>query len=129
MSNPLNQSEKEVERECVKYAKSLGWKFRKQQGQGQRGKTDRFFMKNGITVFVEFKRPGGEPTVKQYNEINNLREDGFIAEWFDSIRKFKECLLGIDSDMEFIAANILKRNTHSHSRARVVLEQPYTRKS
>ena len=88
MSNPLNQSEKTVEKDCVKYAKSLGWMFRKQQGQGQRGKTDRFFMKNGITVFVEFKRPGEKPTPKQANEIEMLREEGFQAEWFDSIGDF-----------------------------------------
>lgn len=87
--NPLKQSEKDVERECVKYAKSLGWVFRKQQGMGARGKTDRMFLQWGQTVFVEFKAPGKKPTTKQFNEIKLLHDLGFAAGWFDTIGGFK----------------------------------------
>ena len=87
--NPLNQSEKQVEAACVKYAKSLGWVTRKQQGMGSRGKTDRMFLKDGDVIFIEFKRPGKEPTVKQYRELQLLVDIGFAAAWFDSIGAFK----------------------------------------
>ncbi len=110
MKNPLNQRESDVERACVKFAHGLGWLFRKQQGQGNRGKTDRFFLKDGITVFVEFKRPGEEPTQKQYNEINKMREYGFEAEWFDTIKKFKDWLQDLnDNRMSSVAQSIVDR--------------------
>ncbi len=126
MSNPLNQSEKTVEKECVKYAKSLGWMFRKQQGQGNRGKTDRFFMKNGITVFVEFKRPGATPTTKQLNEIVMLKENGFIAKWFDSIGEFKHWMWMNDENMSIIAAQILYKNAIDRGEAFNDLDDLYS---
>jgi len=96
MPNPLNQSEKQVESAGIRYAKSLGWVVRKQSGQGARGKTDRMFLKNGNAVFVEFKAPGKEPTVKQLNEISILKDIGFQAGWFDSVGSFKLWLNAID---------------------------------
>jgi len=89
MSNPLGQTEKEVERTCCRYAVSLGWTVRKQAGAGGRGKTDRLMLKNGHAVFVELKRPGGTATTKQLNELQQLRDIGFQAAWFDNIKDFK----------------------------------------
>lgn len=127
--NPLNQSEKTVEKECVNYAKELRWTFRKQQGQGKRGKTDRFFMKNGVTIFVEFKRPGGKPTVKQVNEIEALRRDGFHAEWFDSIGAFKDWLNTINASLDLVSAGMLKLNADDKRSAVALLDSLYSRKS
>ncbi len=92
MRNPLNQKESDVEKGIVKYAKSQGWLFRKQQGQGNRGKADRMFLKNGVCVFLEIKRPGSKPTIKQMNEIRLMHDNGFPADWVDNIADGKAAL-------------------------------------
>ncbi len=46
----------------------------------------------GRPAFIEFKRPGKEPTAKQWEKINWLRDNGYRVEWFDDEDAAKEWL-------------------------------------
>jgi len=46
----------------------------------------------GRPAFIEFKRPGKEPTAKQWEKIEWLRENGYRVEWFDDADEAKEWL-------------------------------------
>ncbi len=48
------------------------------------GIPDDLFLHGGKIVFIEFKRPGKEPTPLQWAKIHALRKQGFTAEWFDN---------------------------------------------
>ncbi len=50
--------ESKIEREVVKYAERNGWLAIKLNSGGNRGKPDRLFLKDGRTVFIEFKATG-----------------------------------------------------------------------
>ena len=50
--------EASVEDDVVAWAENRGWLVRKMQYVGRRGCPDRFFLRGGNLVIVEFKRPG-----------------------------------------------------------------------
>lgn len=82
--------ESKVEKDtCCRAKTELGVKNLKLSGPHDRGKSDRMFFKNRVVVFVEFKRKGKEPTPLQNKFLEERREDGFEAEWFDDT---EECL-------------------------------------
>lgn len=62
---------------CAK-AEADGWLVRKLQWVGRRGGPDRFFLKNGRIVLIEFKRPGKsvEEGSGQSREIQRLIDAG-----------------------------------------------------
>lgn len=45
---------------------------------------DQFLVPGGISVFIEFKRLGKEPTPQQMDRITTMRRLGFIAVWTDN---------------------------------------------
>ena len=78
--------EKQIEQPVANYFRNHGWKYRKQAGQGDRGKTDKFFTSSpGRIIFVEFKRSGKKPTELQQLEIDNWLDSGFLAISIDNI--------------------------------------------
>lgn len=77
--------ESKVESGIKAAARELGVTMQKQNGPGDRGKTDQLCMKNGIAGFLEIKRPGEVPTKLQLRYIYQRQEDGFPATWVDSI--------------------------------------------
>lgn len=96
----VKQLEKEVEKAVCDYAKKFGWTYRKQQGQGSRGKADRYFIRYPRQiVYVEFKAPGEKLSVLQKKEINFLQDRGFMAVGIDTIEmgyKFFDTLEQLD---------------------------------
>lgn len=74
-----------IETEVVRRAKKLGWTGYKASWVGQRGAPDRLFVRDGIHVWIEFKRPGKEPTEQQWRMIDRLRAAGMNVEWCDSV--------------------------------------------
>lgn len=60
---------------CEK-AEAAGWVVRKLKWAGRRNGMDRFFLKSGRVVLIEFKRPGGKPRTTQQREIDLFREAG-----------------------------------------------------
>jgi hypothetical protein len=109
MSRPLR--EKDIEDRVCDWAKANGWWVRKFASPGKRSVPDRIFIKEGRTVFIEFKRPGEEPTDAQWAEIDKIRAAGGHADWSDDIDLAKEILRG--------AVSVPAEGDRSHPRARV----------
>lgn len=55
------------------------WKLK---GDGRRDLPDYQCLYNGMSVFVEMKRPGEEPTTRQFSMLSALRLNNFEADWF-----------------------------------------------
>jgi len=76
--------ESTVEGRIVAHAKSIGVNLEKQNGMGDRGKSDRRAEKNGKCGFLEIKRPGQIPTKLQLRYLQQKRDNGFPAFWCDN---------------------------------------------
>ena len=51
----------------------------------QTGWPDRiYFVGDGVCVFIEYKRPGEEPTPLQYDILERLDEEGYWVLWTDN---------------------------------------------
>lgn len=81
MSRPEVLIEEEACREALR---RLNINNRKLGPTGQNGWPDRMFMVPRCPAFVEFKRPGEKPTKLQEWRLQELRELGYAAEWFDN---------------------------------------------
>jgi len=88
--------ESQIERAVCKHAKSTGWLVFKFVSPSHNGVPDRIFLKNGITIFVEFKRPGGKLSPLQIHVIGQLRNAGFDVHVIDDIPTGKEIFNGQD---------------------------------
>lgn len=90
--------ESAIENDCRDYAHARGWLSRKMNGLGFRSWPDRLFvprkMKRRENPFVlspfwvEFKRPGEEPTPDQARMIKDLRARGETVHVFDNKQDF-----------------------------------------
>lgn len=82
-------SEKSIETKVCKYAESKGWIVYKFVSPGNRSVPDRIFFKKGLTMFIEFKKPGGKLTVLQSKTIKRLSDEGFLVFVCDNIEDGK----------------------------------------
>lgn len=57
-------------------AEQAGWIVRKLKWIGRRNGMDRFFLKGGRVVLIEFKRPGEVPRPGQQKEIDLFTQAG-----------------------------------------------------
>jgi hypothetical protein len=95
--------EKHEQSKFIRRCNAYGWEARKQETPGHAGEPDvRVLITDrhgrGHVAFVEFKRPGEEPTKLQMFRLKELRMRGFIAMWEDNAdmafgRIFTECKL------------------------------------
>lgn len=85
-----------IERNVTLHAKRLGWMSVKLSGTHDRGKPDRMYLRQGTTVFVEFKAFGKLPTALQNKWIKDLREAGFKATWIDNFEDGKKFFAGLE---------------------------------
>jgi hypothetical protein len=83
-----------IEKACKKWAELAGWLVIKYRGE--RGYPDRLFVKGGVHVWIEIKRPGGVPTGAQYYRIRELKDSGANAEWADNLGDLKSILNSLD---------------------------------
>lgn len=79
----MPELEKTIEARVTKWAKQEGWLCEKVKF-GNGGYPDRIYMKNGITAFIEFKRPGKKPTPLQLERIRELNAHAIHAIWTSS---------------------------------------------
>ncbi len=77
-------SEKAIEKKVVAWATAQGFYTRKFSSPAHRGVPDRIFIRKGCVVFLEFKRPGKEPTELQARELMLLKDQKIEAAWCDS---------------------------------------------
>ncbi len=82
--------EKRVEQAVKRYAESKGWLTRKWTSPGHAFVPDQIFIRpDGQVIFIEFKRPGGQPTSGQLREHAKLREHGCLVYVIDSVEAGK----------------------------------------
>lgn len=79
--------EAKVRNPVVAWAKRQGWEHIRmtfRPGVTSGFPDDQFLLPGGKAVFIEFKRPGKEPTPLQYSKLRKANELGFYADWFDN---------------------------------------------
>lgn len=76
--------EKDIEKGVVRYAEAHNWIAIKFTPKGDVGWPDHIFVKDGKTVWIEFKRPGEEPTPLQQYRMRHLRSHGALVYWVDN---------------------------------------------
>lgn len=88
----MPELEKDIERKACAWAREQGWIVYKFTSPQRRSVPDRIFLRNGRTVFIEFKRPGGRLTPMQARELRKLQQAGFQAEVAWSVEDAKAWL-------------------------------------
>lgn len=91
-------SEKQIETKGRKWAVDHGWYCRKFTSPAHRSVPDRLFLKDGITVYIEFKKPDNVPTKAQWEEIMEIRAHGGRADWTDSVDRMIDILYGVHEE-------------------------------
>lgn len=81
-------SEKKLEKKISQFMQREGWLSVKLMRTSPSGMPDRMFLKSGRTVFFEIKTRGAKPSPLQLYRLNELRENGFVAEWVDGWETF-----------------------------------------
>jgi hypothetical protein len=92
-----------IEEKVTERFESTGWLVRKCVYAGRRGSPDRWFLKSGVWLLVEFKRKGEKPDAQQQREHDRLRGHGQRVHVIDSIddgyalhAKFEKNLFGAE---------------------------------
>jgi hypothetical protein len=85
-------TEKAIEKPSVAAARLRGWFVRKYKGPGRRSHPDDLFAKGGVIFWVEFKRPGKEPTELQWIEIRAMQAAGLDVVWLSDRDDFMAVL-------------------------------------
>lgn len=81
-----------IETAVCNFAEADGWLVRKMRWIGRRGAADRFFVKGGRVVLIEFKAPGKEPNTLQDREIKRFQKAGAEVHVVDSVAQGKRVL-------------------------------------
>lgn len=82
----LKLSESYIESTVTHYAVGRGWLSRKLQWIGRNGAPDRFYVRKGKVIFVEFKATGKFPRPDQRLEHERLRGQGMEVHVIDNLQ-------------------------------------------
>ena len=88
--------EKAIESTVCNTARKHGWLVRKFASPGRRGVPDRLFMRNGVSLFIEFKATGKRASHQQKTEHNNIRRAGIEVYVIDSIEEGRALFVHLD---------------------------------
>lgn len=80
---------KDVEDPCIEFAHRRGWWHTKVGAATRNAQPDDLFVRAGVYVWVEFKRPGEEPTAQQFKRHRDMRAFGMDVRWTSSVDEFK----------------------------------------
>lgn len=72
-------TEQEIQKKVLNHLKREEWMAIKTIMLNKAGMPDIIAFKDGVTIFLEVKKPGGKLTPLQKNRLETLREKGFIA--------------------------------------------------
>ena len=84
--------ESKVEKEACEYAERRGWMVVKLMMCSIDSMPDRMFLRKGVVIFIEFKRPGKEATVKQAKRHRDIQAKGIKTYVCDDLDEAKEIL-------------------------------------
>lgn len=90
MKPPIREST--VEKKIKEYAERCGCLCYKFSSPGNTSVPDRIICYQGRVLFLELKRPGARPTLKQFHTINKMQEHGLLATWTDSVDGGKQII-------------------------------------
>lgn len=90
---PKKELEIEIEEPACAFAEMRGWMQTKFVTPSGRAWPDRIFIRKGRVIFIEFKRPGEEPTVTQLRRHRQIREHGVEVFWTDNLAEAKRILM------------------------------------
>lgn len=85
-----NTRESEIERDAMDYAELRGWFQDKIMLTSKRSFPDRYLVRNGRTILIEFKAPDEPPRPKQAKRHRELREHGaevFVVDNLDDAKR------------------------------------------
>ncbi len=68
--------ESKVQRDSIDYAESRGWYCFKVHKSNRRGVIDYICVRDGVVLFVEFKKPGEKPRRQQRKRHRELEAHG-----------------------------------------------------
>lgn len=88
----FNEVETGIENRVVKFAEAHGWWVRKFTCPGSSGEPDRVFIRNGVVIFIEFKKLGVPVRKLQRIRHQEMREYGATVYWFDNEKEAYEIL-------------------------------------
>lgn len=94
MPKPPVIRESKLETDIWEYAEATGWWAAKFTSPGKRAVPDRLFIRKGVHLFGEIKRPGEEPTRQQALRHKKMRAHGAIVRVWDNFDDAK-------SDLDF----------------------------
>ena len=80
--------ESKIQSQITNKAKANGWMVVKLIQTPVTGVPDLMLLKDGITRFIEVKRPGNKPTELQKHIHNKLIQQGFLVEVIDNVNDF-----------------------------------------
>lgn len=83
--------EKELEQQCVLYARSHGWDAWKNENNGNKGIPDHSFLKRDVFLMVEFKRPDGTGRISKEQLLWKNRHPHTVH-FCNSLEDFKNIL-------------------------------------
>jgi hypothetical protein len=99
---PRRMLEKDVQKQCVNWARARGYWVRKFSSLSQRSVPDYLFAKQmdetPLKFAVEFKRPGGKPTEAQMHELCVMIVAGWEVFDCDDFEKFKAKVWALEQD-------------------------------
>lgn len=85
-----DRERRDVEDPSIKFAFKRGWWHTKIGALTMDSLPDDLFVRNGVYVWWEFKKPGEEPTAKQLKRHAEMREKGMDVRWTDNVEKFRQ---------------------------------------
>lgn len=83
--------EKELEQQCVLYARAHGWDAWKNENNGNKGIPDHSLLKRDVFLMVEFKRPDGGGRISKEQLLWKNRHPHTVH-FCNSLDNFKEIL-------------------------------------
>lgn len=81
---------RDVEQPSINFALRRGWWHTKVGAITMDSLPDDLFVRNGVYVWWEFKKPREEPTTKQLKRHREMREKGMDVRWTDNFQKFRQ---------------------------------------
>lgn len=78
--------ERKIEKDAKKFAVKNGWYVRKFKTVNRRGVPDDIFIRAGVVMFIEFKKPGEPATEQQHLEHERIRAQGIQVHVVDSLQ-------------------------------------------
>lgn len=77
--------ERDIEGPAKAYAKKRGWFVAKLMRCDLNGMPDDIFHRRGFTIYIEFKKPGEQPTIQQRKRHKELRKHDIPVHVVDNL--------------------------------------------